>query len=199
MNNIFMGTASGVRFDLEQPQAAMVNIDDIAWSLARQSRYLGHTKGEPYNVALHSVWVADYLLRRTCSDRLALLGLLHDAHEAYCGDIIRPMADALGPTDLPSIKWVIQKAVWEAVGITPPADNEQRLINTADEQALIFEAHRLTYSRGEDWDLPAADGTAVKVPLTLSSGWKHDYQWFLKHYHALCKKGLTQSAYIKAA
>jgi hypothetical protein len=61
-----------------------VSIEDIAAGL-RVLRYNGHT-ALPYCVAQHSV-----LVSHACDGRDALWGLLHDASEAYLGDIPRPL------------------------------------------------------------------------------------------------------------
>lgn len=62
-----------------------ITIEDIAHALACVNRFGGHTR-KPTNVAQHSVYVS-----RLCApDPVARLqGLLHDASEAYLGDIIK--------------------------------------------------------------------------------------------------------------
>jgi hypothetical protein len=84
-------TFSGVQFDLENPQPPMVRIEDIAHALARISRYGGHAKCEHYSVAEHSVLGA-----RQLGGELAFQFLMHDAHEAYTGDVILPVKRMLG-------------------------------------------------------------------------------------------------------
>jgi len=60
-------------------------IEDIAWSLAHQCRYNGHTKLF-YSVATHCMLVAFFL-----PPSLKLEGLLHDASEAYLTDLPSPL------------------------------------------------------------------------------------------------------------
>jgi hypothetical protein len=62
-----------------------INIADIAHGLANSARWTGQS-GKFYSVAQHSVLVADCL-----PANLAAWGLLHDADEAYLGDIARPV------------------------------------------------------------------------------------------------------------
>jgi hypothetical protein len=71
--------------DLDKISSHDITLIDIAVSLARQSRYLGHTR-YVYTVAQHSVIVS-----RACPGSIARHGLLHDAAEAFIGDIVRPV------------------------------------------------------------------------------------------------------------
>lgn len=66
-----------------------IDIVDIAHALARQCRYNGHTHGH-LSVARHSLWVAGQLVR-SGHPELELWGLLHDATEAYIGDMVKPL------------------------------------------------------------------------------------------------------------
>jgi uncharacterized protein len=89
-------TASGRAFDLLHPRAEDVDFArDVAWPLACLARYGGHVPAGVYSVAQHCVQGADALLEETGSPAAALAFLLHDAHEAYCGDIATPVAKAL--------------------------------------------------------------------------------------------------------
>lgn len=80
----FMHTRTGKFWPLD-PRAEDVNIEDIAHALAYQCRFNGATR-EFYSVAEHCVH---------CSfigpESEALERLLHDASEAYTGDLIRPI------------------------------------------------------------------------------------------------------------
>jgi len=86
-----MQTYTGRQFDPLGISEGNVAIEDIAHALALTNRYGGHTR-YPYSVAQHSLWVA-----RTLPLELQLWGLLHDAAEAYLGDVISPIKHQLLP------------------------------------------------------------------------------------------------------
>jgi len=78
-------TSSGKRFDLFEPDADMIDPRDISHALAHLCRFNGHTR-EFYSVAQHSCIVAALV-----PEEHKLTALLHDATEAYLGDITRPL------------------------------------------------------------------------------------------------------------
>lgn len=67
------------------PDADAIAIEDIACALSRQCRFVGHTAWH-YSVAQHSI-AASHLV----PDDAALWALLHDAPEAYLGDVSAPL------------------------------------------------------------------------------------------------------------
>ena len=89
MNVPAVSTRSGRRVALLNPSPSQIVIDDIAHGLAHQCRFNGQTT-KFYSVAQHSVLVASILPRE-----LRLAGLLHDASEAYLGDIVQPLKELL--------------------------------------------------------------------------------------------------------
>ena len=92
----WLQTGSNRAFDLLKPDPAQVDFDiDIAEALARIPRYTGHVRPGPYSVAQHCIVGADIVFRDTHDREAAAAFLLHDAHEAYIGDIATPVAQAL--------------------------------------------------------------------------------------------------------
>lgn len=89
MNMPAVSTKSGRRVALLNPSPSQIVIGDIAHGLAHQCRFNGQTN-KFYSVAQHSVLVASILPRE-----LRLAGLLHDASEAYLGDVVQPLKDLL--------------------------------------------------------------------------------------------------------
>lgn len=78
-------TFTGRQFWPLDPHPEDVNITDIAHSLSLLCRYNGHCK-RFYSIAEHSLLVSECV---PLAD--SLQGLLHDAAEAYCGDLTRPL------------------------------------------------------------------------------------------------------------
>lgn len=81
----YFRTFTGLRVHPLAPSPDEIDVDDIAHSLAHQCRFLGHTDGF-YSVAQHSVLVSEFV-----PEADALWGLLHDAAEAYLGDLPAPI------------------------------------------------------------------------------------------------------------
>lgn len=95
MSAPYLLTVSGLRIDLLSPRPEDVTLPDIAHALARICRYTGHVRGASYSVAQHSVLVAQYLRDQGHTAGIQAQGLMHDAHEAYTGDMASPIKRAI--------------------------------------------------------------------------------------------------------
>lgn len=85
MSNFWILTHTGHRFDILDIETNEIRVADIAWSLSNICRFGGHVSAF-YSVAEHSLAVA---LRVPPRDQLQ--ALLHDATEAYLGDVVTPL------------------------------------------------------------------------------------------------------------
>ena len=118
-----ISTLSGRFFDLLAPEDYEYCIDEIAEALSNICRYTGHVK-KFYSVAEHSVLVSHIV-----PPRLALAGLLHDASEAFVGDVSSPLKKLL--PEYKAIEERIQKAIADHYGIPYPFPHE---IHEADKR-----------------------------------------------------------------
>lgn len=144
-------TAGGRVIDLANPNPTDIDFNEIAETLAIIPRFAGHCRRgfTPWTVGEHSIAGAD-LLAGTGNKRLALLFLLHDAHEAYIGDITSPTVEALvaiaprvgsEPAGLASLvirgairrlKAGLDAVIFAAAGVEPPTSEERRQVAFMD-------------------------------------------------------------------
>jgi uncharacterized protein len=155
-------TVSGVAFDLLAPRVEMVRVADIAHALARINRFSGHTLGEPYSVAHHSMLVADLLASWGAPVAVVREGLLHDAPEAYYGDTVSPVAAAmrlLGEPEAEPFRTAPLARLHERVDAVVRAalslpEHETAIVKRADLVALAIERRDLMAPCERDWCLP---------------------------------------------
>ena len=88
----FIVTASGDELSVCYPEPEFLTAPTIAWALAQTNRFGGHSK-RPYSVAEHSLLVCEIAGRELHIDDVhgLLAALMHDAHEAFCGDVTSPL------------------------------------------------------------------------------------------------------------
>jgi hypothetical protein len=84
MNGNWVLTFTGKAFPLINIDPEKIDIQDIAHSLSNQCRWNGHCR-QFYSVAEHCIEMS------LMEGINPLVGLLHDAAEAYIGDIVSPL------------------------------------------------------------------------------------------------------------
>ncbi len=156
-------TYLGKAFDFESPTVDMVNIVDIAQSLSHLCRFTGHSRIF-YSVAEHSVHMSRHLWARGGHDRercrrLAQWGLLHDAVEAYVGDMASPLKSLL--PEYRTIEHRIEAVVLAAFGITETKPKE---VQEADRVFLMSEATALLGRPPRPWPTEASQVDARSLP-----------------------------------
>jgi hypothetical protein len=150
-------THTGRRFHYADPRIDEIHIEDIAHALGMLCRYAGHVS-QFFSVAEHSVLVS----RQFADPQLRLIGLLHDATEAYCVDIPRPLKRMLPEYEAYEDRlWCV---IAEKFGLPSAIPTE---IHEMDTRMLMTERPQLFRQA-----LPWPKYEAVRpLPGVLVSGW----------------------------
>lgn len=144
--------ASGKLFDFLDPHGSGFDIDDIAHGLAHVCRYAGQCKAF-YSVAEHSLLVADTV------NEFAYEALLHDAAEAFIGDVTRPLKQLL--PEYKRIEAAVEDAIIERFGMDR---RFKEIVKQADLRVLAAEQAQVMAAGCADW---AASGEIEPAPITV--------------------------------
>jgi len=144
-------TSSGQPFWPLSPRPEDFSIFDIAHALSNLCRYGGHAS-QFYSVAEHSVLVSEIV-----PPEYALDALMHDATEAYCVDVPRPLKLQLA--NYAEIESGIWRALADRYALSPelPA-----CVHEADNAVLLAEKEVLLGPSPRSWGIP---GTPAKVTI----------------------------------
>ena len=131
---------SGEYFDYDDAEGSFFSITDIARGLSHICRFAGQCD-RFYSVAEHSVYVSQIV-----PEEHAMAGLLHDAAEAFVGDMAKPLK-VMCP-DYQAIEKRIEKVVLARFGLSVPLDPS---IKEADIVMLATEQTQIMRNR-DDWE-----------------------------------------------
>jgi len=129
---------SGGWFDLLSPRTSDFTIEDIAHGLAHTCRYAGQADGF-YSVAEHSLLVSEVAVGREFT------ALMHDAAEAFIGDVTRPLKQLL--PEYRKIEAAIETAIFERFDVIPTC----AAIKQADLSVLAAEQAQIMPSGTDAW------------------------------------------------
>lgn len=106
-----INTYSGLKFSFSEPKIEQINIFDISRGLAYRGHFGGQTK-QFFSIAQHSLLVIDLMPYRFINKpEMGLAALLHDASEAYTGDMVKPLKLML--PEFKKIEEKITKVIFE--------------------------------------------------------------------------------------
>jgi hypothetical protein len=185
-------TFTGRRINLFRFTEIDVNIRDIAHHLALTNRFNGATT-VPVSVAHHSIYVS-----RLCDqhgEKIALQGLLHDASEAYLGDMTKWLKHSSIMKDYCLLEVEIQTAVYKSFSLP---ETDHHAVKTADVLMVRYEAWRTLRAslknvvpEGEvpNYERPTPEEVKLIEPWTPWN-WNDAENLFLSRYSRLVTSGI---------
>ena len=159
----YLQTVSGRRVNPFDPAPDEIDIADIARALGNLCRFGGHCRVF-YSVAQHSVIVSELVEHRGGDAEDVFAALMHDASEAYLGDMPHPIKhrSPLG-TAFKAAEAHLEAAIRDRFGIRADVPEIKR----ADRALLATE--RRAFST-EDWHWPELEGIEpLDIELTAWS------------------------------
>ena len=178
-------TRHGNQFDPKTSKISHIDINDIAHALSNICRYTGHTR-RFYSVAEHSVltyrlaafhWPNDLEVQWAC--------LLHDATEAYIGDISTPLKQLL--PNFNEIEKILAESIADEFNIKTTRDI-QRKVKQVDKEALATEA-KVLFSKVDDWKaLEGVNTYNHLLPLGFPNTPEESRDSFLEVFKSLLRK-----------
>jgi hypothetical protein len=162
--------ASGNWFDFKDPWNSEFTIEDIAQGLSNLCRYAGQCR-QFYSVAEHSLQVAALV------PEYPLEALLHDAAEAFLGDITRPLKQLL--PDFQRIEREIEAVIQYRFRLDSRARD---VVKKADLRVLAAEQAQIMPLGTDEWI-----SAAGVVPASINICHIHPevaQQAFLSAFHA---------------
>lgn len=189
---------SGKVIDFNNLKNYDFTVEEIADLLSHVKRFNGYG----IDVASHSLWVANTLFYLTGNPHIALLGLMHDAQEAYIGDIATPVKDLAG-SDWGRLENNVQRAILWHLNIKHEYNlGAEALIKLVDQVSLKFEYQQMKAARiyKEDnegvWEAALANVPNIDdlEPPKQDQYSAVDFVFAYNHYKALCEEDITYTS-----
>lgn len=148
---MYIRTFSGHEFSYDNLAGNVIDIKDIAHSLANTCRYNGHCP-KFYSVAEHSVLAAEL-----CQD-YPREALMHDAAEAYLGDVVTPFKNYLGEY-FHKLESAVETMIAKRFGLRYPMPQEVKDVD----RALLVTEYQKFFKRTD------VNGPTVSVEIKCLS------------------------------
>lgn len=158
-------TPSGKHINLQKFCENDVDIEDITKMLSGITRF----NGRGYTVLFHSLVMYEYAMRNG-QKQLAVAALLHDTAEAYIGDIIQPVKEAV--PEIAALEQRIGAAITRVIGIRSPFCVQE--LKKLDKLAMAVEYEEVfhaPYTQADpEWAL--ASFAVHEVSIMREIAWK---------------------------
>lgn len=142
-------------------------LEDVAHHLAKEYRYGGSMElGVRYSVASHSMYLANFALEALKSEELARYLLMHDATEAYIGDVVTDVK-ALLP-DYKKIEHTLEQKIFKYYKIDTGYYATARTLDTSillDEIAVFYPEHLQEHFKAQ---LPGIRRLGIEIQPDVS-------------------------------
>lgn len=150
-------TYTGRAVDPFDPDPTQIHPDDIFHALTQINRFAGHTR-IPYTVLDHSRLVMGILAVQGHDNTVQLQGLMHDAAEAYMGDVPTPIKMAW--PGFAEAENRLLRVIFDRMNIPWWTDEQRQAVHAADQVALGAEARILMPLKV--WRVPKVDWKLIR-------------------------------------
>lgn len=198
-------TLKNKQVDFLNPDIHEIDLEDIATGLAYAFHFGGHTK-DKITVAEHCVLVSRQAEAKArgysnatetfiwcCS----MWGLLHDAHEAYTGDLPGPLKRLLDADSGPAN--VIRRAeqaldeviIQKYMNLTSLPAHVKPLVKSVDQRMVYTEHVRLQGTEPKAWTLSYQPYTKEEVPVMGNMSSEDSLFMFKTRFRGLANQTLS--------
>lgn len=146
---------SGKVIYLLNPKPDDILLTDIAHALSNICRFGGHS--DFISVAQHSVMVSRYV-----SPINAMWGLMHDASEAYLGDVPRPVKYYEFMGEYRRLERIFMRVICERFDLPPQEPAE---VGWVDDIVLVTERRDVCVDQEIDWGIMRTPLKEIVIPM----------------------------------
>jgi 5'-deoxynucleotidase YfbR-like HD superfamily hydrolase len=174
-NDGWIHTYTGRKFWPLNPRVEDIHIQDIAGALSKINRFGGHSI-RAYSVGQHCILGSYEVERLTKDPVIALAFLLHDASEAYLGDVVRPVKHLPEFAFYREAEAKMNKVIEEKFNVSL----DQAIVHEIDNLMLLTEFRDLT--------LNGHELAGNKKLLDKIEPWAHreTEEYYLTRFSQLC-------------
>ena len=168
-----MTTFTGKLLDFDDLRPEMICVEDIAHSLARICRYNGHVDAF-YSVAQHSVLAARY-----APFGFKFKALMHDAAEAYVGDLTRKLKYSDELTGFRLIEQRVEQLLARRFKLSTSMSSTVKLV---DNRLAVTEKRDL-FTHWDNVEWPHQAGVEPYAELIVPWTWSDAEDEFLRQFY----------------